>query len=76
MAGVALTIGTAGGAVDVGRESRASASTVRGENANTPATSNTEEAPAASQIRSADFEFALRFFRLFTICPFYQFVTI
>jgi hypothetical protein len=76
MTGVVLTIGTTGGAVTAGRESRASACTVRGINAKTPATSKTEEAPAASQIRSDVFEFALRDFLLFTISPFYQFDTI
>lgn len=73
--GVALTIGTAGGAVADGRRSLASASTVRVETANTPAANATDEAPATSQIRSDDFEFALLEIRRFTICPFYQLAT-
>jgi hypothetical protein len=76
MTGVVLATGATGGAITVGRESRASASTVRGINANTPATSRTEEAPAASQIRSDVFGFAMLDFLLFTIQPFYQFDTI
>jgi hypothetical protein len=76
VAGVVLTTGTTGGAITAGRESRASACTVRGETAKTPATSKTEEVPAASQIRSDFFAFALLDFRLFSIRPFYQFDTI
>jgi hypothetical protein len=75
MTGVELTTGTTGGAVTAGWESRASASTVRGINANTPAISKTEEKPAASQIRSGVVGFSLLDFRLFSICPFYQFDT-
>jgi hypothetical protein len=70
-AGVALTAGAAGGAVAAGRESRASACTVRVETETTTATSATEEAPAISQIRSDDFELGLLDFRRLTICPFY-----
>ena len=73
--GVALTIGTAGGAVADGWRSLASASTVRVETANTPAASARDEAPATSHIRSDGFEFALLEFRRFTICPFYQLAT-
>ena len=74
-AGVALAIGTAGGAVADGRRSLASASTVRVETANTPAASARDEAPATSHIRSDGFEFVLLEFRRFTICLFYQFAT-
>jgi hypothetical protein len=70
-AGVALAIGAAGGAVAAGRESRASACTVRVETVTTTATSATEEAPAISQIRSDDFELGLLDVRRLTICPFY-----
>jgi hypothetical protein len=45
------------------------------ETANTPAASAAHEAPATSQIRSDDFEFALLEIRRFTICSFYQFDT-
>jgi hypothetical protein len=56
-------------------ENRTSASTVRVETANTPAASTADEAPATSQIRSDDFEFALLEIRRFTIRQFYQFDT-
>jgi hypothetical protein len=75
-AGVASAIGATGGAVTAGRDSRASACTDRGETANTPTTSKTEETPAASQIRSEVFAFTLLDFRLFSIFTFYQFDTI
>jgi hypothetical protein len=74
--GVVLAIGATGGAVTTGWDSRASACTVRGVTATTPATSKTEEVPAASQIRSEVFAFTLLDFLLFSICLFYQFVTI
>jgi hypothetical protein len=76
MTGVVIVTGATGGAVTDGRESRASASTVRGINANTPPTSRTADIPAASQIRSDDFVFAMLDLLLFTIRPFYQFDTI
>jgi hypothetical protein len=76
MAGVALATGATGGAVTAGWDSRASASTVLGETAKTPTTSKTEDVPAASQIRSEVFAFALLDFRLFSICLFYQLDTI
>jgi hypothetical protein len=69
-AGVALATVTARGAVAVGTEGRASASTVRVKITN-PAASKTEQAPATSQIGSVDFELGLLDSRRFTIRPFY-----
>ena len=70
-AGVALVAGALCIAVEDGRESIASASTVRVENPTTHAISTTEEAPASSHIRNGDFELMLINSRPMTICPFY-----
>jgi hypothetical protein len=70
-AGVALATVAAGSAVAAGRDSGASASTVRVEIPTTTAASATDEAPANSQIRSEDFELVLLDFRKITIYPFY-----
>jgi hypothetical protein len=70
-AGVALTAGTASGAVAAGRERRTSACTARVESVTTPAISKAELTPTTSHIRSDDFELVLPDFRRSTICPFY-----
>jgi hypothetical protein len=70
-AGVALATGTAGAAVAAGRESTASACTVRVEIPITIAANATDEAPANSHIRSEDFELVLLDSRRSTIYPFY-----
>jgi hypothetical protein len=70
-AGVALSNGAAEGALTTGRESCASACTVRVETVTTIAASTTEEAPARSQIRSGVFELVSLESRRLTIYPFY-----
>jgi hypothetical protein len=71
VAGVALAAGAACVAVEAGRESIASACTVRVETPTTHAISTTEEAPANSHIRSGDLELMLINSRPMTIYPFY-----
>jgi len=61
--------------VTTGRESRASACTVRVEIVTTMAASAIDEAPATTQIRSGVFRLKLRDFRFMTIHPFYQVAT-
>ena len=58
--------------VATGRESRASACTVRVANVTTTATSAIDEAPASNQKRSGEFQLKLRDFRFMTILLFYQ----
>ena len=70
-AGVALATGAAEGAVTVGRERSAFASTVCVERVNTTAANAIEEAPASSHIRSGFFRLMMLCFRRFTIRPFY-----
>jgi hypothetical protein len=61
--------------VATGRESRASACTVRVEIVTTNAASAIDETPAANHIRSGVFRFKLRDFRFMTIRLFYQVAT-
>jgi hypothetical protein len=70
-AGVALAAVAAGGAVEAGRDSGASACTVRVQSVSTNPASATEEAPATNQMRSEAFVFVLLEIRRLTICPFY-----
>jgi hypothetical protein len=68
VSGVGLA--TEGATVEVvmtGRESRASACTVRVESITTTPTSAIDEAPASTQIRSGVFSIKLRDFRFITI---------
>jgi len=69
--GVALAAGTDGGTVAVGRDSGASACTVRVERVIISAASATDEVPANSQKRSEVFVFVLLEIRRLTICSFY-----
>ena len=61
--------------VATGRESRASACTVRVESITTTLTSAIDEAPASTQNRSGVFRIKLRDFRFITIQLFYQVAT-
>jgi hypothetical protein len=71
VAGVALVAGAACSAVEDGRESIASACTVRVEIPTTHAISKTEDTPASSHIRSGDLQLMSILFRPMTICQFY-----
>jgi hypothetical protein len=73
--GAGAATGGAAVMVSTGRESRASACTVRVEIVTTIAASAIDEAPAITQIRSGVFRLKLRDFRFMTIPIFYQFAT-